>query len=489
MTKRARRGMTAAGIGAVMALFSGAALAGALGPRVPDPIPAVIQHGNITIGLQPVASGLVGPVSATHDGDDADTLYVTEQTGKIWAISIDEGGHDDDDADRAGGDRRAAAPRLLADLGPSMVKLGCFGLNYDERGLFGLAFHPDFEDNGLLYTFTAEAGLNGGLCGSFPNHDNVVTEWRASGASGSHGEDWVIDPASRREVLRMTHPQFNHNGGELRFGPDRYLYVSTGDGGAADDQGPGHSPQGNAQDLSNLLGKILRIDPNAGSKAPGYSIPKDNPYVGQSGNRAEIWAHGFRNPYKMSFDHKGNLWVADVGQNDIEEVSIVTRGGNYGWPVKEGSFAFNQNGALAGFVTADPISGPYIDPVAQYDHCVGPVAAGLVGPCPKREGIAVVGGFVYPRDGDVKALRGKYVFGEYSQGFFESTGRLLYLDGSTVKELRINTGKPLGMGVLGIGQDEEGELYLLAKSGAVPGNTGIVDPANRSGVVLRIVAG
>lgn len=486
MMNTKRRVMAAIGIGAVMALSVGAATAGALGARVPDPIPALIQHGNITIGLQPVASGLVGPVTGTYAEDDDDNLYVAEQLGKIWAISLD--GDDDDGRPRSG-------RRLLADLGPLMVPLGCFGINYDERGLFGMVFHPDFEDNGYLYTVTSEKGANGGGCGDFPNHDNVVREWRAMSPGDKHDEDrnehddddWVIDPASGREVMRITMPQFNHGGGDVQFGPDGQLYVSVGDGGAADDQGPGHSAGGNAQDLSNLLGKILRINPNTGSKAPGYSVPTDNPFVGQAVKRAEIWANGFRNPYKMSFDKKGQLWVGDVGQNDIEEVSIVTRGANYGWPVKEGSFAFNQNGTAPGFVTADVITGPYVDPVAQYDHCVGPVDPNLVGPCPKREGLSVIGGFVYPRDGDVKALRGKYVFGEYSQGFFESTGRLFYLDGSTVKELRINTGKPLGLGVLGIGQDEQGELYVLAKGGAVRGNTGITDPKNTSGVVLKIV--
>jgi hypothetical protein len=289
-----------------------------------------------------------------------------------------------------------------------------------------------------------------------------------------------------REVLRVVHDQFNHNGGEIRFGPDGMLYVAIGDGGAADDQGPGHNPTiGNAQDLSNLKGKILRIDPNAGSTSAGYAIPKDNPFVSTAGASGEIWAYGFRNPYRMSFDRKtGQLRVGDVGQNDVEEVNLVVKGGNYGWRVKEGSFAFDPNGTGRGFVTADVITGPYIDPIAQYDHCTPPVTNGA---CAGAEGIAVVGGFQY-RGNRVKALRDKYVFGDYSRNFVASDGRIFYLDGgNVVTEVRYPTGDKLGMSVLGFGEDARGELYVMGKTGARPGNTGITDPANTSGVVRRIV--
>lgn len=473
-----RRARTLAAVGAAAALLYAAAdPASALGPRVPDPIPALIAPSGITIGLETVASGLVNPVTATFAPGDDDHLYVAEQSGKIWQLDIDDGG--------------PSAPRLFADLSSVVLPLGCFFINYDERGLFGVAFHPDFRHNGLLYTYTAQtpagaATLPPNQCNArLPDHDNVVTEWKVTKPGSSRS---TVDPASAREVLRNPHPQFNHNGGELRFGPDGKLYVAIGDGGNADDQGPGHVAGGNAQSLASLNGKILRIDPNAGSRAPGYSIPKGNPFVGVPGARGEIWALGFRNPYKMSFDRKtGDLLVADVGQNDLEEVDLVTRGGNYGWPVKEGSFAFDQNGAANGFVTADAVTGPYIDPVSEYDHCAGPVSPTQAGPCPQLEGIAVTGGFVY-RGHDVKALRGRYVFGDYSRGFFSSTGRLFVtsLPGRPA-ELQFAGGQPLGLGVLGIGEDADGELYVLGKSGARPGNTGVTDPTNTSGVVLRIV--
>lgn len=474
-----RRARTLAAVGAATALlFTAADPAASLGPRVPDPIPGLIPPSGITIGLETVASGLTNPVTATFAPGDDDHLYVAEQSGKIWQIDIDD-------------DHGPSAPRLFADLTGVVIPLGCFGINYDERGLFGVAFHPDYERNGLLYTYTSQtpkgaATLPPNQCNSrLPDHDNVVTEWKVAKPRSSKA---AVDASSAREVLRNPHPQFNHNGGELRFGPDRKLYVAIGDGGAADDQGPGHVPGGNAQSLANLNGKILRIDPNAGSSMPGYTVPKDNPFVGVPGARGEIWALGFRNPYKMSFDRKtGDLLVADVGQNDVEEIDRIVRGGNYGWPVKEGSFAFDQNGAANGFVTADTVVGPYIDPVSQYDHCAGPVSPTLVGPCPRLEGIAVTGGFVYRGD-DVKALRGRYVFGDYARTFFSSTGRLFVssLPGAPA-ELALATGQPLGLGLLGIGEDADGELYVLGKSGARLGNTGITDPTNTSGVVLRIV--
>ena len=469
-----RRFIASAGMAALIVT----ALAGptlAFGPRVVDPIPEPIAQGKVTVHLETIASGLHNPVTGAVAPGDKKHLYVGEQNGMIWEVAVK--GH-------------ASAPMLFADLSSVVTPLGCFFINYDERGLFGIAFHPEYKHNGLLYTFTSQpptgkAGLPPNKCNSTqPDHDNVVTEWHVMNPSSSHA---MVDPASAREVLRNPHPQFNHNGGELRFGPDGYLYVSIGDGGSADDQGAGHAPTGNAQDQGSLNGKILRIDPNAGSSAPGHSIPAGNPFVGMPGARGEIWALGFRNPYKMSFDREGGaLYVADVGQNDVEEISRVERGGNYGWPVKEGTFAFDNNGTGDGFVTADSVSGAYIDPIAQYDHCQGPVDPGLAGPCPVREGVAIVGGFVY-RGEDVDGLRGRYVFGDYSRGFFNSAGRLFYLDHSRqVKELVLDTGMPLGMSVLGIAQDAEGELYVFAKSGAVPGNAGITDPANTTGVVMRI---
>jgi hypothetical protein len=369
--------------------------------------------------------------------------------------------------------------------------LGCFNINYDERGLFGLAFHPKYRKNGLIYTYQSQPHQGTqkqapNQCNSsVPDHDNVVTEWKVNNPGKDNAK---VDPSRGREILRVPHPQFNHNGGELRFGPDNMLYLSIGDGGSADDQGTGHTDSGgNAQDLSNLNGKILRIDPLAGSKSPGHDIPLDNPFVGRSGARGEIWAYGFRNPYKMSFDKStGQLFVADVGQNDIEEIDIVEKGKNYGWPVKEGSYAFDQNGTGDGFVTGDPVTGDFVDPIGQFDHCIPPI--NLIGPCTQKEGLAIVGGFVY-RGKEIKQLHGRYVFGSYSNDFFTSAGRLFYLDNlNQVKEFNLAKNASLGLGILGIGEDARGELYVLGKSGAAQGNTGITDTANTSGVVRKLVA-
>jgi glucose/arabinose dehydrogenase len=166
----------------------------------------------------------------------------------------------------------------------------------------------------------------------------------------------VLDPASARELLRIDKPQFNHNGGTPVFGPDGMLYVAVGDGGAANDVGVGHAPGGNGQSLApgNVLGKILRIDPLGRDSGNGrYGIPEENPVLGAGVD--EVWAWGFRNPFRMSFDRRtGRLWVGEVGQNDLEEVDVVRPGRNYGWPIKEGTFLFDSHG----FVTADSPGAP-----------------------------------------------------------------------------------------------------------------------------------
>ena len=199
----------------------------------------------------------------------------------------------------------------------------------------------------------------------------MVTEWLVPQPGDPAA---VIDPTSGRAVLSIAQPQANHNGGALTFGPDDRLYISLGDGGAGDDQGPGHSPQGNGQDPGNPLGAILRIDPDGADSANGqYGVPPENPFFpggpgpfgGPNGCLDglcdEIFAFGFRNPFRFSFDAAtGDLYAADVGQHFVEEVDLVRRGGNYGWPVKEGSFCFDPNGTGAGFVTdnPDPACGP-----------------------------------------------------------------------------------------------------------------------------------
>jgi len=435
-----------------------------------DPIPGPIPDSGIRVALRPVATGLVSPTGGTAPRGDRKHLYVTDQNGKIWGIDL----------------RGRNERWLFADLTGLMVSdLGKVipGLAYDERGMLGLAFDPRFRHNGLVYTFTSEnptapvdfttqPGLQPGA------GQAVITRWRVR---NRHAKHLTVNPASRHVLMRIDKPQFNHNGGQLAFGPDRMLYISVGDGGGADDQGPGHVPGGNAQSLAprNVLGKVLRIDPHGWNSANGrYGIPHSNPFVGRTG-ADEIWARGFRNPYRFSFDSRtGALIVADVGQNDIEEVDLVRRGRNYGWPIKEGSFIFDNNGEGNGFVTRNSPGRPagLVDPVLQYDHTApGGVHCGSPGSTAANcNGIAVVGGYVY-RGHQIRALRGRYVFGDYSRGFAQPLGRLFVNDGRRVEAVN-----DPGIAVNGFAQDRRHELYVLGNT------TGVL--AGTTGQVLRITS-
>ena len=413
-----------------------------------DPIPGPIREGGVQVRLEPVATGLTAPNWGISPGD-ADRLFVVDQDGIVWAVDLSSG-----------------AKSVFLDVSSRLVPLGAFGPNtFDERGLLGLAFDPDYASNGLLYTYTSEpvsgsADFSTMPTGTLANHQSSIAEWRVPNPRNPSS---VVDPSTRRELIRIDKPQFNHNGGALNFGPDGFLYISLGDGGAADDQGVGHSPQGNGQDPSNVLGSILRIDPTGTNSTNGkYGIPPDNPFVGRAGFVPEIWAYGFRNPFRFSFDSDtGKLWAGDVGQNDIEEVDVVTRGGNFGWRIKEGSFLFDPNGAQPGFVTARSPGKPQglIDPIAEYDH---------------DEGIAVVGGFVYRGDA-IPQLKGRYVFGDFSRSFSEF-GRLFFLDpANRIREFRLVGQDALGLKLDGFGQDADGELYVLGNTTGTPfGETGVV---------------
>lgn len=418
-----------------------------------DPIPEPIEAGPLQVRLETVASGMTAPNWGTAvPGCQtlSGRLVVTDQVGILWGVNLATGGKS-----------------VLLDVSDRLVSLGVGGPGtFDERGFLGVALHPDFADNGLLYTYTSEP-VNGEADfstlpeGADPNHQSVVSEWQIPEPCNPAS---VVDPDSRRELLRIDEPQFNHDAGTLTFGPDGMLYLSLGDGGAADDQGVGHVPGGNGQDPSNILGTIVRIDPDGDNSANGqYGIPADNPFVGASGFLDEIFAYGFRNPFRFSFDSRtGDMYIADVGQNDIEEIDIGVPGGNFGWRIKEGSFCFDPNGTDPGFVfECQPGDAPegLIDPVAEYDH---------------DEGIAIVGGFVY-RGSRISPLRGRYVFGDYFSPAVGS-GRLFFLQkNNKIRELRFADRESLGFSVLGFGQDSQGELYLLANQTGVPfGDTGVV---------------
>lgn len=426
-----------------------ASCTGVLPGPLADPLPSPIGPSSVAVELVPVAEGLTAPNWGTTAPGDANRLFVSDQAGILWAIETATG-----------------SKSVFLDASSRLVPLGIAGSGtFDERGLLAVAFHPAYASNGLLYTYTSEpeaaaADFSTIAAGESPDHQSVVAEWHVVDPGNPAS---VVDPGSFRELLRIDEPQFNHNGGGLAFGPDGFLYISLGDGGNADDEGSGHSPGGNGQDPGNVLGTILRIDPLGTNAANGeYGIPASNPFVPMVGTVEEIWAYGFRNPFRFSFDGgTGDLYVADVGQNDIEEIDLAMAGGNFGWPRMEGSFFFDGNGAGDGFVTAvDPGgTGSLLRPVAEYDH---------------DEGSAIIGGFVY-RGSAIPELAGRYVFGDFARTF-SNDGRLFHLDAtSTVVELNLVGGAAFGRSLLGFGQDAAGELYVMANSTGTPfGSTGVV---------------
>ena len=433
---------------AAAALFAWCSCAVAQTGPIPEPIP----KGNVRIGLEPVATGLSAPIDARSAPGESNRLYVTDQVGQVRVVQ-----------------NGSLVSTPFIDVSSRLVPLRT---NFDERGFLGFAFHPDYNTAGApgfgkVYTYTSEPVSATPETTPFTvpdittvdNH-GVVAEWTVNRTTGA------VDPSSRRELFRYADPQFNHNGGPLHFGPDRNLYVAIGDGGGSNDINPnGHNQSiGNGQDLSRVMGKVLRIDPLGSTGGRPYAIPTGNPFAGPgapAGALPEIYAYGFRNPFRFSFAPNGDLLVADVGQRNIEELDRVTAGGNYGWRYKEGSFKFNP---ADGSVSTDTTGLPpgLIDPILQYDH---------------DEGISIIGGFVY-RGSLIPNLVGKYVFGEFSRSFQAPDGRLFYADLETgqIFELRIGDADlPLGKFVKGFGEDLAGELYVtVADVGAPVGTTGQV---------------
>lgn len=412
-----------------------------------------MPKGDLAIGLQEVASGFAVPLVLTFAPGQKDRLYIADQIGLIRIV-----------------DHGNTLSEPFLDLRPWLKELTPA---YDERGLLGLAFHPQFDRQDhpgfrKLYTFTSEPP---GPC-EFPlvhgsdrvDHLNVVTEWRASDDDPNR-----VDVGSRRVVFSYATPNFHHNGGSLAFGHDGLLYISVGDGGTGAVFAPGQPPAGIAQDIESPRGKILRIDPLGiqGVKAGTvqYSVPSDNPYVGRPGLDA-IYAIGLRNPWRMSFDRvSGELVVGDVGQSLREEVNIVKRGGNYGWPVKEGDFYFNGN--LATLTRDVPWAGqlPLIDPVLTYTR--DSIQSGV---------LTVVGGYVYHGKA-IPQLQGRYVFANWttSGGLH---GQLFHADlrSGEMREFLIGpSDEPLDGYLVAFGEDGEGEIYALTTSQAGPkGTTGKV---------------
>lgn len=412
------------------------------------------QEPSQSLDLILVAENMVSPIGLVSSPDDSGKLFVIDQVGKIWII--DESG--------------TLQQEPFLDVTGNMVPLNA---SYDERGLLGLAFHPNYSTNGRLFTYyTAPPNPGGPEPGTNWNNISRISEFTVS---GTNPDQVPLD--SERIILEVDQPQGNHQGGTIAFGPDGFLYISIGDGGASDDVAPGHvedwyetNPGGNGQDIeSNLLGNILRIDIDAGDP---YAIPPDNPFVDSEG-LDEIYAYGFRNPFRFSFDmaEDHRLFAGDAGQNLWEEISVVESGGNYGWNVKEGTHCFNaldNENVLESCPDVDIYGNELIDPVIEMNNVNNP-AGGIT--------VTIIGGYVY-RGQDVPALAGQYIFGSFSKDF-EPTGEIFTSNptGSGLwdfEELEFkSTAGDIGYFLKGFGQDQDGEIYVTVSEMLGPqGNTG-----------------
>jgi glucose/arabinose dehydrogenase len=366
---------------------------------------------NTRVTLQLITDQIQSPVAMDVAGDGSNRLFICQKEGKVWIVQ---------------NGKMLTDPFL--DVSDQMVKINP---GYDERGLLGIAFDPNFITSHKFYVYYS---VPSGRKDS--DHKSVLAEYRASSNNANKA-----DILSKRILMEIEEPESNHNGGDLVFGPDGYLYIGLGDGGGAGDK---HGTIGNGQNLSTLLGKILRIDVNS----QPYTIPKDNPFVNTKDARPEIWAFGLRNPWRISFDNvTKQLFAGDVGQNKYEEVDIIEKGGNYGWRIKEGLHDYN--------VPAGATKTNLIDPIYEYDHDMG---------------ISITGGYIY-RGKSIPELEGKYVYGDYN-------GKTWLLTKTGNKWVNTNLdmiNKPNdNMQIYSWGQDEAGELYMLVNISAQGGSKGSV---------------
>lgn len=398
-----------------------------------------------TAGLKKVAEGLVSP-SVLVSFADTGKLLVADQIGVAYLVSSDG----------------ALVP--LLDLRERLAKMN---QGFDERGLLGLALHPKFKENRRLFVYYSAPLRNGAPMGW--DHTSHVSEFKVPA-----GDSAQVDLKTERVLLRVDQPQFNHNGGRMAFGPDGHLYIALGDGGQANDTGLGHPEQGNGQDTTTLLGKILRIDVDKGNP---YAIPSDNPFL-RGGGRPEIYAYGFRNPWGISFDRGGKheLFAADVGQDRFEEINIVVKGGNYGWRMREGFGCFdpkNPTNPPEDCPKAGAKGEPLLDPIVAYKNLKGFRRDGA--------GISVTGGYVY-RGKAIPGLAGKYIFADWSRNWAVPDGVLFVASapaGGTgpweMAPLALADGAGLKAYVVAFGEDAEGEIYVLTNaSNSVVGKSGKV---------------
>ena len=334
--------------------------------------------------------GFSKPLDLQSPSDGTNRIFVVEQNGRIHVFE---------------NDASVSRSDAFLDINSRVASSG-------ELGLLGLAFHPNYRENGLFYVFYT------------PSNDlAVVSRFQVSDSNSN-----LADVNSEQIILRIPQPFTNHNGGQLAFGPDGFLYISSGDGGAAGD------PEGYAQNLNTLLGKILRIDVDTIDNGLEYGIPSANPFLNQSTVRGEIYAYGLRNPWRMSFDSQtGDLWVGDVGQGKLEEIDLITLGGNYGWKIFEGTDCFSGDCNTTGLIA----------PVFEYNHDEGDQS--------------ITGGYVY-RGTTLNSLGGLYIYSDFASGRIWA----LNTDGSS-NTLIVES----GFNIAAFGTDNNNELYVCSFDGQI----------------------
>ncbi len=339
------------------------------------------------ITLEPLVTGLERIVYLTHAQDTR--LFIVEQAGRIRIF-----------------ENNLLQPQVFLDIS-HLTKAG------GERGLLGLAFHPNYQDNGFFFVNYTDT-----------NGDTQIARYQVSDIPNQ------ANPDSGKIILSIDQPYGNHNGGMIAFGKDGYLYIGMGDGGSGGD------PQNHAQNLDSLLGKILRIDVDNGDP---YTVPSDNPFVNQENAQPEIWSYGWRNPWRFSFDRQtGDLWVGDVGQGSYEEISFQASGqsgDNYGWRIMEGTYCYKPKDC-----TKDNL----IQPIFEYGH---------------SEGSSITGGYRY-RGESIPNLQGAYVFGDFASG-------RLWIGQENNGSWQSTEVLDTDYNISSFGEDASGELYLLDYKGVV----------------------
>lgn len=351
------------------------------------------------------------PIIITNAGDGSDRLFIASQYGEVFVMS---------------GDPETEDPKKFMDI----VKKVTYKDRENEEGFLGFAFHPKYKETGFVYVYytTRDAPRT-----------SVISRF-----SVSKDDPDQIDHDSELELMRIKQPFWNHNGGTICFGPDGYLYVGLGDGGAAND------PNQNGQNLKTMLGSILRIDVDKKSDGKNYSVPSDNPFVAKQDAVPEIYAYGLRNVWRMSFDRKtGTGWIADVGQNIWEEVNILEKGGNYGWNIRESKHNFEKA------PRKPKPNEKFVEPIWEYDHTIGK---------------SITGGVVY-RGQKVPELNGMYLFADYVTGYvwglkydFDQKKVVRHV---VIEGVHKNKEKEKAAPVITFGEAESGEVYFSDVTGRI----------------------